>query len=819
MQKTSSRLAILSLFSISMLSLSPSALSQTYGAVVGDLNAIFEPPMNIQGTICDSTLNQGLEHSYKACADGVAASRWMAEKYAKGAGEYLGCLDGFYQGIWDGYTNSSEPTQEMMSEAQNFVRNARFDSAERRATERAVSEGNTVSADQIIKRYRDVIGLKDDRGRQVMPDKTYHYPAITFNGFEDGYETDVSSFSGQNGLDFSPVYQSRWVTPQSNFRERVAARRIHQLQGQHARNLCDPSQTIFGRRSMPQLTIWDYFKAKRSYNFQNYGWKNPDWAWEIFDRDEKTLEQYQTFTRLGTLEKVVTENVPVYENRLKLDSAGNPIRVLDAAGQPALDGQGRPTFEMERIVVGQRTETRRVKLSDAEVTQLKNLYISSFKTAYERFYARQYASINYHKEGLNRYNQAKLIGTLIGQDVASHVARREAYNQQYKLQSAKTFASAVKRLYELSFNRLINIFQTNPVLELNEARIIGEVNDGIFRPGEMLRVDMQVTNLGEVSRPSVLSFSDSTDVIAIRNGFNFSVPALSMEQLSSTPIAQITNDRFAKDQITATMNISNPGNLLEIATSINARKNQRIIVNDYTEIENVSSQVAINEGRLDLVVELHNPSNVTSPFISDIELNVSGIGTLSSVSVEPIAAKSKKTIALTTNKVDPLVLIQNRSIQGQISVKLGNRTAHRQSFSKSLNNNSREMIASYFDSLVTAKTSNSGNESKEDRIQTIVSMISEDTKNHIDNRLIWRKGEEFDQTLIKALQDVYNTSKRARQINDEAQRFYQELGEALAPMVKNLKSRGLFNDSRNKKEYLKAISVFAPRIETNHNRY
>jgi hypothetical protein len=38
-------------------------------------------------------------------------------------------------------------------------------------------------------------------------------------------------------------------------------------------------------------------------------------------------------------------------------------------------------------------------------------------------------------------------------------------------------------------------------------------------------------------------------------------------------------------------------------------------------------------------------------------------------------------------------------------------------------------------------------------------------------------------------------------------------------MVKNLKSRGLFNDSRNKKEYLKAISVFAPRIETNHNKY
>ena len=38
-----------------------------------------------------------------------------------------------------------------------------------------------------------VIGLKDSQGRNVLPNKSYEYPAITFNGFEDGYENDMKA--------------------------------------------------------------------------------------------------------------------------------------------------------------------------------------------------------------------------------------------------------------------------------------------------------------------------------------------------------------------------------------------------------------------------------------------------------------------------------------------------------------------------------------------------------------------------------------------------------------------------------------------------
>jgi hypothetical protein len=294
-----------------ILSLSPAVLSQTYSGTVGDLNTIFDPPMNINGIMCSTTSNNGNEHDDAACADGVNAARWMAEKYAKSTGKYLGCLDGYYQGIWDGYLSGKNPTQQMNKEAEALVSGARFDSALSRAESKAQGDAQTASADQIVNRYRDVLDSN------TLPNKEYQYPKITFNGFEDGYEYDMARVSEGEKLDFSQAISAGLVNANSSFEDKVTARKALQLQSQYAQSLCDNKDTVFGRRSMPGMSIWDFFKARRQYDFQNYGWQNPDWAWEIFDRDEKTLEQYQTFTRLNNLQKTVTEQVNITETQLK----------------------------------------------------------------------------------------------------------------------------------------------------------------------------------------------------------------------------------------------------------------------------------------------------------------------------------------------------------------------------------------------------------------------------------------------------------------------------------------------------------------------
>ena len=59
--------------------------------------------MNINETICKNSYDVSFKEKKEACEDGVVAARRMAEKHAKKIGKYLGCMDGFYQGIWDGY--------------------------------------------------------------------------------------------------------------------------------------------------------------------------------------------------------------------------------------------------------------------------------------------------------------------------------------------------------------------------------------------------------------------------------------------------------------------------------------------------------------------------------------------------------------------------------------------------------------------------------------------------------------------------------------------------------------------------------------------
>lgn len=798
----------LALLSLSLLSLSPMAFSQSYSGTVGDLNTVFDPPMNIQGTLCDSTVNTGNEHAYKACTDGVSAARWMAEKYAKNTGKYLGCLDGFYQGVHDGYQGAINPTAEMTAEAALYVKGAKFESATSRGLERAKAEGQTESADQIINRYRSVIGLKDPKtGAAVRPDKSYNYPKITFTGFDDGYEYDVLK---QSTNDFNAVIQNGWVTAQSPFEDRIAARRAFLLQKEYATNLCNNESTIFGRRNMPAVSIWDYFRARRQQDFKDYGWRNPDWAWEIFDRDERSLEQYLTFKRLETLEKTVTESVNITERHLKTDAAGNPVRKLDANGQPAVDAQGKPVFEYEDRIVGSRIETRREKLNASEIQTLKNLYINGFKQSYDRYYARQYASQNYVAEGAEKYKIARIIGAAIGKDVAENTAKRIAYNTQYKAQSASKFAEEVKRLYKQSFDRLIGIFENNPVIELNEAEVLGMVNDSIYRPGEELRVQFTVTNLGEAERASALTLDNSIDVIANQSGFSFTAPALARTNYTTNIVGQISNEKFARETIQIAMGIRNPGDLEEVAKPLIVRKGKTITLNEYAELDNLRAELDYIAGEMNILVDLKNPASIESPTIAIVEANINGGGSIEK-NVEPIGARSSRSVSLNITNMDPLALIINRRVDGTVNVKMLNKTVHRATFNKTLDIDGKTSLTNYFDALAVKKTANTGKESKADRVAKLEGMLESYLMDDIkDENTLWKKESEMEKTIVRSVQKTYDESKRAGRLNADAQKMYDSLAQVFARNVKFVGRGGfLRSKSANQENFLQQVAKFS----------
>jgi hypothetical protein len=755
--------------------------------------------MNINGTLCDNlSSNPSRPHDYKACSDGVNAARWMAEKYAKNTGKYLGCLDGFYQGMADGYAAGANPTPEMTSQAAAYVKGATFDSANSRGLDKAKAEGQTESADQIIARYRAV--LSDSPNRPVLPNKDYNYPVVTFTGFNDGYEFDILS---QSGSEFDAVYATGWVNKNSSFADRLAARRALALQKEYANSFCNQTDTIFGRRGMPAVSIWDFFRANRQVNFQNYGWRNPDWAWEIFDKDERTLEQYQTFNRLNSLTKVVSGVKDIIKQRNKLDANNQPIPVKDQAGLP-IPGK----FEMEDYVAGQTPYTETVALNAGEVQELKNLYISNFKISYDRFYARQYASINYHTEGVDKYKTAKIIGASIGAEVANYIARREAYNTKYQLASATKYASEVKRLYKASFDHLIEIFENNPVIELIEAEVVGTVQDAIFRPGEELKVQFAVANLGEKAAPSLINFESTADVQAATTGFSFTAPVLTRSNFVTNVLGRTSERLAARSAINVGMAIKNPGDLAEVARALIVRKQKNITLNDYTEIEGVNGTLDFLAGNLSLVVNVKNPAkNVESP-ISIIEASTTLGG--NEKNVEPIGPGATRQVVINIDNIDPLAVIIAGSISGQVNARLGNKIAHHQAISYSIGTDRSNAVTLYHDSLATKRNNNTGRESKADRMAKLGGMLEVLVQADIERNVLWKKGEEVNGTIISLIQKTYDDSKRAGRIDNEAQKAYDDLGNILARNTKDVRNGGGIRlAKKNRENYLKEIGKFA----------
>jgi hypothetical protein len=450
-----------------------------------------------------------------------------------------------------------------------------------------------------------------------------------------------------------------------------------------------------------------------------------------------------------------------------------------------------------------------VKLSDSEVQALANIYINGFKVAYDRFYARQYASINYHTEGLDKYKVAKIIGNSMGQEVANYISRREAYNTKYQLESAKKYAAEVKRLYKASFDHLMGIFENNPVIELNEAEVVGTVQDAIFRPGEELKVIFDVTNLGEKAAASSINFESTADVSAAINGFTFTAPVLTRTNFVTNVLGRTTDRSEARSSINVGMSIKNPGDLEEVARSLIIRKQKTLTLNDYTEIDGVNGTLDFLAGNLSLVVNVKNPAkNVESP-ISIIEASIGNFGYVEK-NVEPIGPGAVRQVVINIESIDPLAVIIAGSVSGTVNARLGNKIAHHQAISYSIGTDRSNAVTIYHDSLATKRNNNTGREGKADRMAKLQGMLEVFVKGDIERNVLWKKGEEVSGTIIAVIQKAYDDSKRAGRIDNEGQKAYDDLGNILARNVKDVRNGGGIRLAKpNRENFLKEIGKFA----------
>lgn len=789
-----------------LMATSPTVFAQQYSATVADLNSIFEPPLNVNEVICKTEYDVNIKEKKEACEDGVVEARRMAEKHAQKVGKFLGCMDGYFQGIKAGYYSANEPTGEMREEANAYVAGARMDSAIDLATEDAQKSAETESANSIIQRYRDVLNQKA-AGNQVLPDKTPRMPEIRYPGITNGYEIDIVNGT-VNGGSFKDAINAGYINNNSSFEDKIAARKAFKLQIEHARDLCDVNQTIFGRRdNIHQLTLWDYLKVRRTERFEKYGWNDGAWAWDIYAAD-KDLGYIDLFEQLKITE--VKDKRDVYKTVNKLDANGQAIPVLNADGTPKLNPDGTTVYETERVFSHSEFYVR--KVNDAELTTLKNSYRAGFVKAYQSYYARKYASLKYHEEGLAKYAHARDIGKLIGESVAENVARKEAYDNRYKQVSLETYAAEAEKKYMAEFNRLMGIFENNPVVELTDTRIIGtNERDGIFTPGENLVVDLSVTNLGEVAAPVTFRVHNSVDVIANQAGHEFTPTALDRTEVKTGVVGTISNDSGARDQITVNMSIDNPSNLNEIATAIRVNDRGEILVNEYLEITGASARLNLMEGLIETDVNVANPANegYDPLMLPKVRTSIAGTAIIDAREKMKVLGGQSESFHIPSKAADPLQIIRNNGATINVESILGNKTTDRRVLKVGLGTSQSKAYVRYFNAVLTNQTQNTGDKDKNTRLGELVGIIEGHVDNTLNNHVIkWKRQNEVDDTIIGDIQRVYNEAKAAGLMNDEVQGKYTELAMLLAKKIHN---RGSSRVRGLDKHYLKQLKKFGGR--------
>jgi hypothetical protein len=806
---------------LGVMAMSPAVLAQSYSGHLVDLNNIYDPPANVQGDICDRQFNAGQANEYKACIKGVAGADTMAQKYAVSAGEYMGCVDGYYQGIWDGFSGSKDPTPQMIAQAKALFSSVEPTSAIDRALKKADIDSTTVAADQIIKLYRGVIGRVDNQGNQLMPNKSYQYPTIRFKGFTDGYTNDLSTGAVQGG-DFSDVYSAKWVTSSDKFERRSAARKIYQLQQNNRDSVCDNSNTIFGRKKMVELSIWDYFRANRTYNFEKYGWANGSWAFDFFTSDAGSMQAWKDYNGISFFTKMVDKQELVRASVTKDEVR----KVFNSDGTPKLNPDGSQITETFTVVVTPavyRTIQVEEQISNSEANKLKGVFKTNFVTAYQRHYARKHASRSYHKAGMAAYNTAKITGQLVGESVAKSSADRGEYNNRYQALSLGKYSEKLKDNYEVSFDTMIDKFEKHSIVELNSASIEGDELDGIFRPGEGLKARLTVTNLGETLQEASLKLGHSGQ---IQGGipFRFSPKVLSQTSHQSDIIGNISASAKIRPNLNssehtklrASLSIFTDTNISDVQTVLNTTDSQTLTLNEIAEVRNVETGVNLLTGTLDINVVLENKSDFKNTALPQVVVKLDNFSETNDVEGNKLAGGEIRTVPVPLSSIDPLAIIKNGRVSGIATSKMNGKVLDQRKFSYEVGNYQVNLLNYYHALAVSNSGVNTGSQSKEERLNNINATVLNDTVNKIANRTNWKKGHIVANTMIGQLVDKFENAKRDGTMSEAGKQSYAKLAKKLAPLVAK-KGRGL--RVRKKRRYLKLLKRLDPNMSTKPRHY
>ncbi|MDA8792299.1 hypothetical protein N9N67_03585, partial [Bacteriovoracaceae bacterium] len=528
--------------------------------------------------------------------------------------------------------------------------------------------------------------------------------------------------------------------------------------------------------------------------------------WNVLNYFDNNVDHYISYRDLDQLDKRVPqkEKILVREQVKKIDPETGEQVVIDGVPQFDTVERWEETGEIIEVIKN---------LSGNEVNNLRAIYQQSFKDAYRFSYSRQYASRSYIEQAISAEKYGQTAGTLVGQLVAKEIYEQIAYDLSFKNDSKVAFFKEIDTRFQNKIKTYTEVFNENPVFELDNVSVIGDTKDNIFRANESLSVDYSIWNLGLVSGERNISLrsynsngSQNNDLTSLQSE-SIQIPGLKAKTGSTGVLAKV-GDYDIGSRISAVFSINQGPTLGDIDNVLVMSKNVPFNINDYAEVKSIKKVLTDTEtGVVTVEVVFTHPAN------PNLITSTSSIGTLSTnkgvlnEQTLNVVYAGGETVIQFTSTVDPIEFINNRSLNFSVSNQIEGRTAEVKS--DSITTVPYESaVLKHFEAVVSGRSSNCGTAGCSLRIEKLFDHIDDIVASEIKTK--WHK--QYQNTFLYRLKNTYNAIKSDQNSDQNFQTTFDRLmSERLVKRLKQVKPGALNGPRKAKKAYFKILKSMAPR--------
>lgn len=384
--------------------------------------------------------------------------------------------------------------------------------------------------------------------------------------------------------------------------------------------------------------------------------------------------------------------------------------------------KNHPSFTGEASVYSRYLTTQERASTSMTPTELGNskqgallsdLYKEVFTANYQHW-ANHYFSQSFKQQMTIGQRDGETLGTNIGTLIAKEQGLERAFNARYVSEGKNAFLNAFNNSYTDGFKATHEDFLNNPHLEVNIEGVVGTVDDGIIQPGESIRLEISVTNIGGQSSPMVLKLSGN--VQNTQSSEMPSLPALTSEFRTTTVMGHIDARLQARESATIKLTIND---------TVSASTTQ--VVNRLVEI--VAQELDFNtlKGSGQITVTAQNLTTKTT--IGDVSASLNIDGQSIPLSVGPINAGQSKQIRLAITNLNPLTIIEGKQ-KASVTLYHSGEAMDTQPVSIQSANVFSDLVT-YFDQVVNGTGSLPSTVSIHEQIEAIIDTIQRENNAYV----------------------------------------------------------------------------------------